>query len=135
LILASEEGDLDLLALVLVRVVLDGSEASLMPHGYVVVPAVSAAKCAARVVPVWVSGPSISGENLRERVSRRLGVEWASTGRLSADQTAYLHDIRRRRERLADREKLEVGSATIRDGDLLERAVEQNVGPLGRRSS
>jgi hypothetical protein len=53
LVLAAEQRDLDLLPLVLVRVVLQGGEASAIPHGCVVAHAVHVAKCGAGVVPVW----------------------------------------------------------------------------------
>jgi hypothetical protein len=53
LVLAPEELDLDLLALVLVRVVLHRPERSGTTGNIRVVPAVQAVKCRPRVVPVW----------------------------------------------------------------------------------
>ena len=53
LVLAAEERDLDLLPLVLVRVVLQGAEASRLPHCYAVVLVVGVAQCAAGVGSVW----------------------------------------------------------------------------------
>jgi hypothetical protein len=53
LILAPEQRDLHLLALVFVGVVLDTPEPSRIPLSSNAVPAVEAAKCGARVVSVW----------------------------------------------------------------------------------
>jgi hypothetical protein len=53
LVFAAEERNLDLLALVLVRVVLDAPERSENPLSSVVVAAVFAAKSRGGVVPVW----------------------------------------------------------------------------------
>src|SRR5215203_4172536 len=53
LVLAAEERDLDLLAFVLVRVVLDGLEPSRKPNRYAPAHAVAAVKRVPGVVPVW----------------------------------------------------------------------------------
>jgi hypothetical protein len=59
LVIAAEEGDFDLLTLVLVGVILDGSEPSEFGSTIDATPAVGAVRCAAGVLPVW-SGISCS---------------------------------------------------------------------------
>ena len=68
LILAAEKLELDLLALVLVRVVLDGSEGSGFRSTIGFAPAVDAAGCRSRVVPVWSQVGSKSGSKTAARV-------------------------------------------------------------------